>query len=268
MTKTNTLEVAVLQADLVWENTFENRNQFTKMIDSLSSEVELIILPEMFTTGFTMNAEKVAESMNGDTVLWMQNIAKTKQTAICGSVVIVERSFDSAQDDKFFNRLLFVHPSEKVEFYDKRHTFTLAGEHEVYSAGKKKLIVEYKGWKISPLICYDLRFPVWGRNTENYDLLIYVASWPKPRINAWSSLLKARAIENMSYTIGVNRVGKDANNYEYNGNSAIYDCLGNTVNHFKKETTEPSLFTLDKNYQDKLRSRFSFLEDKDTFTIE
>ncbi|MCH3883948.1 amidohydrolase [Tenacibaculum aquimarinum] len=261
MTKTNTLEVAVLQADLVWENAVENRNQFTKMIDSLSTEVELIILPEMFTTGFTMNAEKVAETMNGETVLWMQKIAKIKQTAICGSVVIKE-------NNQYFNRFLFVHPSKKVEFYDKRHTFTLAGEHEVYTAGENKLIVNYKGWKICPLICYDLRFPVWARNTENYDLLLYVASWPKPRINAWNSLLQARSIENMSYTIGVNRVGKDANNYEYNGNSAIYDCLGNIVKHFENNTIEPVLLTLDKNYQDKLRDKFSFLEDKDTFTIQ
>ncbi len=261
MTKTNTLEVAVLQADLVWENAVENRNQFTKMIDSLSTEVELIILPEMFTTGFTMNAEKVAETMNGETVLWMQKIAKIKQTAICGSVVIKE-------NNQYFNRFLFVHPSKKVEFYDKRHTFTLAGEHEVYTAGENKLIVNYKGWKICPLICYDLRFPVWARNTENYDLLLYLASWPKPRINAWNSLLQARAIENMSYTIGVNRVGKDANNYEYNGNSAIYDCLGNTVKHFENNTIEPVLLTLDKNYQDKLRDKFRFLEDKDTFTIQ
>lgn len=261
MIEPNTLKVAILQADLVWENAVANRNQFTKMIDSLSSEVELIVLPEMFTTGFTMNAEKIAETMTGETVLWMQNIAKTKEIAVCGSIVIKE-------GNQFFNRLLFVHPSRKIEYYNKRHTFTLAGEDKVFSAGKKKLLVDFKGWKICPLICYDLRFPVWARNTENYDLLIYVASWPKPRIKAWNSLLQARAIENMSYTIGVNRIGKDANNYDYTGNSAIYDCLGNTVKHFENDSSIASHFTLDKTDQNKQRDKFSFLKDKDTFTIK
>lgn len=253
------LKVALIQADLAWENPVENRKRFQKKIESISETVDVIILPEMFTTGFTMNASSVAELMNGETILWMQKIAKEKQTALTGSIIISE-------ENSFYNRLVFVHPSGEIEMYDKRHTFTLAGEDKVFTAGNKKLIIHYKGWKICPLICYDLRFPILARNAEDYDLLFYVASWPTPRINAWDTLLKARAIENMSYTIGVNRVGKDANNYLYSGHSSAIDCLGNEL--CKNEGNEAILIlTLEKEYQDKIRNRFGFLNDKDAFTL-
>ena len=188
---TQQLTIALIQADLVWENLEENRLRFTEKINSISDAVDLIILPEMFTSGFTMNAETVAETMDGITVAWLQRLAKDKNAAITGSIVIKE-------DDVFYNRLLFIQPNGHVESYDKRHTFTLAGEHKVYKAGKEKVIIEYLGWHICPLICYDLRFPVWARNVEGYDLLLYVANWPKTRISAWDALLRARAIENMS----------------------------------------------------------------------
>ena len=253
------LKIALIQADLVWENPQENRTRFENKINNISNAVDVIVLPEMFTTGFTMNAAKLAETMEGNTVLWMQKIAKEKNAAILGSIIIKENT-------RFYNRLLFVFPEGKIEIYDKRHTFTLAGEDKVFSAGKNNIIISYKGWKICPLICYDLRFPVWSRNTNNYDLLIYVASWPTPRITAWDTLLKARAIENMSYTIGVNRVGKDANEYLYSGHSAGYDCLGNEL--CKSELKEEVLIiTLDKESQQKTRERFGFLDDKDAFTI-
>ncbi|WP_394420464.1 amidohydrolase [Tenacibaculum mesophilum] len=261
MNTTNTLKVALIQSDLVWENPTKNRKQFEEKINGLSDEIDLVVLPEMFTTGFTMNASTVAETMEGETVQWLQYLAQKKSTAIVGSIVIRE-------NDCFYNRLLFVHPSGKIDSYNKKHTFTLAGEHEVFSAGTEIIIVGYKGWKICPLICYDLRFPVWARNTENYDLLLYVASWPKPRIEAWDSLLKARAIENMSYTIGVNRVGVDVNGYEYIGNTVCYDTLGNCLVKNNLGTEEILIVELNKQEQAKIRDRFCFLDDRDAFVIK
>ncbi|KAB1160640.1 amidohydrolase [Tenacibaculum aiptasiae] len=261
MNSSNKLKIALIQADLVWENPTENRNHFQKKIIAISDAIDLIILPEMFTTGFSMTPENIAETMEGNTVNWMLKLAKEKNCAITGSIIITE-------NNNYYNRLLFVHPSGKIESYDKKHTFTLAGEHEVYTAGKTKNIIDYKGWKICPLICYDLRFPVWARNTENYDLLLYVASWPKPRIEAWDSLLKARAIENMSYTIGVNRVGVDANNYEYNGNSVAYDMLGNCMDKKNNNEEVSIIIELDKESQLKVRNRFRFLEDQDNFIFQ
>jgi predicted amidohydrolase len=222
--------------------------------------VDIILLPEMFTSGFTMNPTKVAESMQGETVAWMKESASKKQAAITGSLVVEENGF-------YYNRLLFVHPDGVVESYDKRHTFTLAGENEVYSAGTQKLIVNYKGWKICPLICYDLRFPVWARNVENYDVLIYVANWPKVRIAAWDALLKARAIENMSYCIGVNRVGLDGNNHEYSGHSAAYDVLGKRLDTIPTDKEAIEIVTLNKKDLEIYRMKLNFLEDRDEFSL-
>jgi omega-amidase len=204
------MKIALLNTTLVWENPAKNRANLEQKINSINESINLIVLPEMFTSGFTMNPKNVAETMQGETVSWLKQVAKAKNCAITGSLVITE-------NENYFNRLLFVFPDGKIEFYDKRHLFTLAGEDKVYTSGKEKLIVTYKGFKICPLICYDLRFPVFARNVENYDLLLYVANWPKPRINAWDILLKARAVENMSYVIGVNRIGNDNNNLEYVG---------------------------------------------------
>ncbi len=181
--------------------------------------------------------------------------------AIAGSVVILEGG-------KYYNRFLFVHPSGEINFYDKRHLFTLAGEDKVYESGIEKLIVVYKGWRICPMVCYDLRFPVWARNVEDFDLLIYVANWPKIRIAAWDTLIKARSIENMCYTIGVNRVGIDANNYEYNGHSAAFNCLGEQVVETRENMEEITVFTIDKNHISKIRNKLGFLNDRDTFEIK
>lgn len=254
------LKVALIQADLIWENAEENRVNFTNKIDSITETIDLVVLPEMFTTGFTMNAANVYETMQGETVAWMQRIADNKNIALIGSLVIKE-------NNNFYNRLLFVKPSSTIKIYDKRHTFTLAGEHEVYTAGNRKLIDEYKGWKICPLVCYDLRFPVWARNVEDYDLLVYVANWPKPRIAAWDALLKARAIENMSYCIGVNRVGLDINKYEYNGHSAAYDVLGNKVSNIEPNVEQIEIVTLTKSHIKKYRERLQFLNDRDEFSL-
>jgi predicted amidohydrolase len=254
------LKIALIQANLVWHNAEQNRIQFTKKIKTIKENIDLIVLPEMFTTGFSMTPFEISESMQGKTIGWMQKIASEKNTAIAGSIIIKE-------EGKYYNRFLFVHPSGNVDTYDKRHLFTLAGEDKIYTSGTKKLIVDYNGWKICPLICYDLRFPVWARNTEDYDVLLYVANWPKPRISAWDALLKARAIENMSYAIGVNRVGVDANKLEYSGHSVAYDCLGKKLTHIKTNQEDMVIITLHKKHLKDVRTKLNFLSDKDTFKI-
>ena len=256
----NELKVTIIQSDLVWENPKKNRKNFTEKIDSILKEVDVIVLPEMFATGFTMNAEAVAETMDGKTVSWMQKKATKTGAAIVGSLIIVEAG-------NYYNRLLFVEPTGTITSYDKKHTFTLAGEDKVFSAGSKKVIIEYKGWKICTLVCYDLRFPVWARNTENYDVLMYVANWPKPRIIAWDILLKARAIENMSYVIGVNRVGLDQLQNEYSGNSAVYDVLGNAMTTVKPNKEHIEIVVLDRNHINFYRNKLKFLDDRDAFTL-
>ena len=254
------MQVILVQAPLIWENPKLNRDYFEKIIKSISEKVDLIVLPEMFTTGFTMNPSAVSETMQGETVSWLQSLAKAKNCAITGSVVIEENG-------NFYNRMLFVFPSGEIQHYDKRHSFTLAGEEKVYTAGTQKLIVEYLGWKICPLVCYDLRFPVFSRNVEQYDLLIYVASWPKVRTTAWDALLKARAIENMSYVIGVNRIGNDDNGHTYIGHSQVVDCLGKYVVE-PQENEAIFMTTLDKSKLIEIRKKFAFLNDKDDFELK
>ncbi|WP_281847769.1 nitrilase family protein [Olleya namhaensis] len=257
----NKLNVAIIQANLAWENPIENRLNFTQKIEGLTSTVDLIVLPEMFTSGFTMSPHLVAETMDGATLQWMLTLAKQKTAAIVGSVVIE----DSGQ---YYNRLVFVHPDGKIDSYNKRHTFTLAGEDKVYVKGDQVVIVDYKGFKIKPLVCYDLRFPVWARIQVNFDILLYVANWPTKRITAWDTLLQARAIENMCYCIGVNRVGLDANNYEYPGHSAAYNVLGNALTNLKPNIEGVTEVVLSKSHVDNTRNKLRFLEDKDVFSLE
>ncbi len=255
----DTLNVALVQTTLAWENPKANRTHIEDKVSSITAD--LIVLPEMFSSGFTMNASEVAETMDGETITWLKSLSKTKNAAIVGSLVI-------AENNNYYNRLVFVEPNGTLTTYDKRHTFTLAGEHKVYTAGTEKIIVDYKGFKICPLVCYDLRFPVWARNSEDYDVLIYVANWPKVRIAAWDALLKARAIENMSYCIGVNRVGLDGNNYEYSGHSAAYDVLGNRMDSIPESTETIEVVTLEKSHISKYRQRLGFLKDRDNFSLE
>ena len=254
------MKIALIQSSLVWENPTANRNHFEEKINALTEQVDLIVLPEMFSTGFTMNSEAVFETMKGKTILWMQSLAKAKISAITGSLVIKENS-------NFYNRLVFVFPSGEIQFYDKRHLFTLAGEDKTYASGKEKLIVEYQGWKICPLICYDLRFPVFSRNTENYDLLIYVANWPKARIQAWDVLLKARSVENMCYTIGVNRVGFDNSNLEHNGHSQAIVFMGNYIVD-PQETDGVFIVELNKEKLVETKKKLGFLNDRDSFELK
>ena len=244
---------------LSWENPGENRDLLQNKINAISQDVDLIVLPEMFTSGFTMNPKSVAETMQGATISWLKEVAKKRNCALSGSLVIEENG-------NYFNRLVFVFPNGDIQQYDKRHLFTLAGENKVYKAGVDKLIFEYKGYKICPLICYDLRFPVFSRNMENYDILIYVANWPKPRVNAWDILLKARAVENMTYVIGVNRIGMDANNHEYVGHSQAIDYLGNYILE-PQETDEVFIIDLNKEKMLETRNKLAFLCDKDMFKL-
>ena len=208
-----------------------------------------------------MNPEKLSETMEGFSVSWMREKAIKKEIAIVGSLIIEENG-------NYYNRLIFTKPNGEIHTYDKCHLFTYGGEDKVYSSGNERLIVDYKGWKICPMICYDLRFPVWTRNSDTYDVLIFVANWPKPRISAWDTLLKARAIENMCYTIGVNRVGVDGNNLEYIGHSQVIDMLGNELNAIDNEKEVVFKVSLDKSTLMESRNKFRFLNDKDSFSIE
>lgn len=254
------MKIALIQSALFWENPKANRNHFEEKINAITEKVDLIVLPEMFSTGFTMNPGAVFETMEGETILWLQSLAKAKNSAITGSLVIKE-------NDNFYNRLVFVFPSGEIQFYDKRHLFTLAGEDKIYTSGKEKLIVDYLGWKICLLVCYDLRFPVFARNVEDYDVLIYVANWPKSRIQAWDILLKARSVENMCYTVGVNRTGFDDNNLEYNGHSQAVDFLGNYVLE-PQETEGVFIVELSKEKLVEARKKFGFLNDRDSFELK
>lgn len=255
------LKTAFIQSNIVWHNAEINRINFSKKINAISEEVNIIILPEMFSTGFSMNPQEIAETMQGETVQWIQRLASEKNCAVSGSVIISE-------NNHYYNRFLFVYPSGEIKHYDKRHLFTLAGEEKIYTPGNEKIIIDYEGWKICPLVCYDLRFPVWARNVEEYDVLLYVANWPKPRILAWDTLLRARSIENMCYVVGVNRVGSDTNKLEYVGHSAAYDCLGKRISKIEIEDEFIEIVKLDKEHISKVRRGLNFLNDKDEFTIQ
>ncbi len=253
------LSIAIIQTSLTWQDPEENRARFSEKMRTIEKGADLIVLPEMFTTGFTMTPEAIDEDEGIKTLQWMKFEAQTTKAAVVGSIPFYENG-------RYTNRLFFVEPNGNYQYYDKRHTFTLAGEHLMYASGKELLTVEYKGFKICPLICYDLRFPVWSRNTQDYDLLLYVANWPKPRVAAWDALLKARAIENMAYCIGVNRIGTDDNDHEYVGHSACYDALGTQLAFSNKD--EVLLAVINKENLISCRAKLPFLEDRDPFTLQ
>ncbi len=255
------LKFALVQTDNIWENIDKNLENLTIKLNSISNDVDVIVLPELFSTGFTMNAKPIAENMNGKAVLWMLEQSKIKDSLLIGSLLIIENT-------QFYNRLIVAFPNGELQYYDKRHLFSYAKEDHVFNAGNKKLIFDYKGFKFSPLICYDLRFPVWARNTENIDVLIYVANWPNARIFAWDTLLKARAIENLCYVVGVNRVGIDNNDLVYDGHSAVYNALGETLLDFEAGKQDIKTITIQKDHVLKTRNKFRFLDDRDEFEID
>lgn len=254
------LKVALIQTNLYWENPTANLASLEEKIAGISENVDLIVLPEMFTTGFSMSRSKVAEPMNLITFKWMEQMAAQTKAVVTGSFVAKE-------GNRYFNRLLWMEPSGNFDFYDKRHLFRMAREHESYEAGSKRIVKEWKGWKICPLICYDLRFPVWSRNVAlEYDLLLYVANWPEVRSHIWSTLLQARAIENLSYVIGVNRVGEDGNGIPHSGDSAVVDFKGEVL--VRKSNKESIIIhTLQKESLSAFRERFPAYLDADEFLI-
>lgn len=254
------LKIALLQCDLFWEDRSQNRSQLEEYLTHVN-DVDVIFLPEMFTTGFSVKSTHLAETMDGVTVDWMKTISQNKSAVICGSLMIKEHG-------KVYNRLLWVEPNGEVRHYDKRHLFNLIDEGKYFTAGKNRLIVEYKGWKICPLICYDLRFPVFSRNNVDYDLCVYIANWPDKRIAAWDTLLKARAIENQAYVIGVNRIGVDGYKAKYSGHSQVIDAEGTCITMAPENELGIVEVALTKKALLKTRERLPFLNDADEYELQ
>ena len=256
-----TLNVTIIQSNLHWEDKNANLAMFEEKIRSVSGQTSIVFLPEMFSTGFSMRPEVLAETMDGPTVSWMRRIAIENKLVVSGSVIIEDNG-------EYFNRLIWMLPNGQHGIYDKRHRFAFAGEDEYYSAGSRRLIASVNGWKLNLLVCYDLRFPVWARQQQpgEYDVLVYVANWPERRNHAWKTLLQARAIENQCYVVGVNRVGNDGNNIYYSGDSMVIDPLGETLYH-KVHAEDIYTHPLSKDKLEEVRSKFPFWKDADTFRI-
>lgn len=260
----SSLTVSLIQTNLHWENKAANLAMLEEKIMGIKEKTELVILPEMFSTGFSMRPEILAETMDGETIQWMKRVAAARKIILTGSVIIKE-------EGHYYNRLVWMLPNGQYGVYDKRHLFAYAGEDQHYTAGAKRLIASVKGWKINLLICYDLRFPVWARQqsqpeSPEYDLLVYVANWPERRIHAWKTLLQARAIENQSFVIGVNRVGKDGNEIYHTGDSMVVDVMGEVL-YQKKDEEDIYTITLQKEPLETVREKLPFLKDADGFMI-
>jgi predicted amidohydrolase len=274
----STLTITTIQSNLTWEEKSANLRMLEQKIASIQEKTEIVVLPEMFSTGFSMRPEALAETMEGETVEWMKRISRENAIVLTGSIMIEE-------DGNYYNRLVWMLPNGQYGYYDKRHLFAFGEEDKHYSPGHKRLIASVKGWKINLQVCYDLRFPVWARNrvfnsaqtpeqgtstppgSLEYDVLIYVANWPERRSHAWKTLLCARAIENQCYVVGVNRVGTDANNIYYSGNSLIIDPLGQVLYHMADDE-DVNTITLQKETLDEVRNKFPFWKDADSFNIE
>ena len=272
------LTITTIQSNLIWEEKAANLHMLEQKITSIEEKTEIVVLPEMFNTGFSMRPEALAETMEGETVEWMKRVSRENGIVLTGSVMIEEAG-------NYYNRLIWMLPNGQYGYYDKRHLFAFGEEDKHYSPGNKRLIASVKGWKINLLVCYDLRFPVWARNrvfdaaqtheshtstslsAPEYDVLIYVANWPERRSHAWKTLLCARAIENQCYVVGVNRVGSDANNMYYSGNSLVIDPLGQVLYHMADDE-DVNTITLQKEMLDEVRNKFPFWKDADSFNIE
>jgi len=253
------LDVSIVQADLSWHDASKNCDYFEAVISGLDDPGDLVVLPEMFSTGFTMEAQTQAERWNGPSVKWLRRVSAEQNTCLCGSLIIEDNGH-------FYNRFILMRPDGSHVLYDKRHLFRLANEDRHYSAGNELVAFEINGFRICPMICYDLRFPVWSRNRDRYDLLLYVANWPSPRHLAWETLIRARAIENLAYVAGVNRVGTDGNDHPYAGGSAVIDYLGNELVNLG-DTAGIATVSLDLAALNKFRKKFAFDQDADDFLI-
>lgn len=256
---TKDLRLALVQSDLHWENAVTNRVALTLQLEAIQ-EADIIILPEMFATGFTMNAAACAETLQGESLQWLQAQAAAKQCAVCGSLII-------AENGKFYNRFVFCDEQGNIHSYNKRHLFRMGGEHHTYTAGTQAVVFSYKGWRICPQICYDLRFPVWSRQPANpYDLLLYVANWPQARRFAWRTLLRARAIENQTFVCAVNRVGTDGKGVYHSGDSAIIDFRGDTLAEAQHQSSIVQA-QLSWSALQRFREEFPAWQDADSFSI-
>ncbi len=260
-----TLTITTIQSNLLWEEKSANLRILEEKINSISEKTEIVVLPEMFSTGFSMNPGELAETMDGETVAWMKRVSNENGVILTGSIIIEEKG-------KYFNRIIWMLPNGQHGQYDKRHLFAYGEEDKHFSAGNKRLIASVKGWKINLLVCYDLRFPVWARQQSSttepeYDVLIYVANWPERRSHAWKTLLCARAIENQCYVVGVNRVGTDGNNIYYSGNSLVIDPLGQVLYHMA-DKEDINTIALSKEKLEEVRSKFPFWKDADEFKIQ
>jgi predicted amidohydrolase len=256
----NNLNITRIQTSIKWENKEYNLSNFAKKIHSLRKNTDLIILPELCTTGFTMNVREHAESMDGETVNWFKQMAISKGCAITGSIIIQEQG-------NYLNRLIWADKNGQISYYDKKHLFRMGKENDFYTSGKNKLITELNGWKIQPMICYDLRFPVWSRNTEDVDLMIYVAHWPGVRTYPWKQLLIARAIENQCYVCGINAIGLDGNGIEYLGNSMVIDAKGNPLWQANEQRDLSHTIELNRDALERFRQKFPVLKDVENFTL-
>ena len=255
-----TLTAAIIQLDQVWENSGTNRLKLDEWLRKTDKSTDIVFLAEMFNTGFSMNISALAETMDGETVTWMKQRSAEYGFALCGSLIILENNL-------YYNRLIFAEPSGEVHFYNKRHLFTMGGEESQFEQGIERIIITYKGWRICPFICYDLRFPVWARSNNEYDLLVYSASWPQARDEVWNTLLKARAIENQAYVVGANRVGVDGNSITYSGNSQVIDPKGKVLAITQEYVENIVAASLSYNELLRFRADFPVLNDADTFSI-
>lgn len=268
----STLNITLVQTALHWEDKQANLDMLEEKINGIQDKAEMVILPEMFSTGFSMRPQALAETMDGPSVSWMKRVAAQQRIILTGSLIIED-------EGHYYNRLIWMQPDGRYGFYDKRHRFAYAGEDAQYTAGNKRLIASVKGWKVNLLICYDLRFPVWSRQsfdgcartadgavTPEYDVLVYVANWPQRRSLAWKTLLQARAIENQCYVAGVNRVGSDGHGIHHSGDSMVIDPLGEILYH-KAEEEAVFTITLHKPHLEEIRSRYPFWKDADPFKL-
>ena len=272
----NEMRITSVQDVLHWEDEQSNLQMFTDLLSHLKGKTDLIVLPEMFNSGFSMRPEQFAQTIDGSTVRWMQQLAQQLDCAICGSLAIQESSSLATQEisslaiqegSGFVNKFIFVHPSGAIDQYNKRHCFRMSGEHEVYTPGVEKLIIDYRGWKILAQVCYDLRFPVFSRNENDYDLALYVANWPQVRRAPWLTLLQARAIENLAYVIGVNRIGEDDNGVIYSGDSIVVDYRGDVIfDH--KDTASVHTQVLNLQALNDFREKFPAWMDADAFSLQ
>lgn len=261
----SSLTFTIIQTDILWEQKARNLQMLEEKINSVQQKTEVVILPEMFSTGFSMKPEQLAEEMNGETIAWMKQISSSKKIILTGSIIITENG-------NYYNRLIWMLPNGQFGFYDKKHLFAFGGEDKQYTSGNKRLIASVKGWKINLQVCYDLRFPVWSRQSHNkddsleYDVLIYVANWPEKRNLAWKTLLQARAIENQSFCIGVNRVGSDGNDVYYSGDSMVINAAGEIL-YYKAHDEDIFTITMQKDELQKVREKMPFWKDADPFKV-